>query len=100
MLASQAITRLRNTELKQLSITSVTDAAVLEYINEAILELHKRFNIWQDQAIITHATAVTSYVLDGVDGNVAIDLSDKQLIHITDATDYLGDEMTINDEDN
>jgi len=100
MLASQAITRLRNTELKQLSITSVTDAAVLEYINEAILELHKRFNIWQDQAIITHATAVTSYVLDGVDGNVAIDLSDKQLILITDATDYLGDEMTINDEDN
>lgn len=99
MLASQAITRLKQTELKQLSGISLTTAVVLEYLNEAILELHKRFNIWQDSAIITHATAVTSYVLDGVDANVAIDLSDKTLLLITDAIDYLGDEMNINDED-
>ncbi len=100
MLASLAISRLRQTELKQLSAASLTDAVILEYLNESVLELHKRFNIWQDGAIITHATAVVSYALDGIDVNVAIDLSDKQLILITDATDYLGDEMTINDEDN
>jgi hypothetical protein len=100
MLASKAISRLRNTELKQLSATSLTDAVIIEFLNEAILELHKRFNLWQDDAIITHATDVITYVLDGIDSNVAIDLSDKQLIVITDAIDYLGDEMTINDEDN
>ena len=98
MLASKAISRLVNTELKQLAVKTDT-AAVLEYLNEAILELHKRFNIWQDEAIITHATAVTDYVLDGVDVNVTIDLSDKILLLITDAIDYLGDEMNINDED-
>ncbi len=100
MLASKAISRLRETELKQLSSASLTDAVILEYLNEAVLELHKRFNIWQDTAVITHATAVVSYTLDGNDVNVAMDLSDKQLILITDAIDYLGDEMTINDEDN
>jgi len=99
MLVSKAIARIRQTELKQLSATSITDAIIIEYLNEAVLELHKRFNIWQDSAIITHATDVISYDLDGVDANVAIDLSDKQLLLITDAIDYLGDEMTINDED-
>ena len=99
MLASQAITRLQQTELKQLSGASLTTPVILEYLNEAILELHKRFNIWQDEAIITHATAVTSYALDGVDANVVIDLSDKQILLITDGTDYNGDELHLNDED-
>ncbi len=99
MLASKAISRLQETELKQLSSSSLTTAVILEYLNEAILELHKRFNLWQDSAVITHATAVVSYDLDGIDANVTIDLSDKQLVVITDAIDYLGDEMTINDED-
>lgn len=99
MLASVAISRLQQTELKQLSGTSITTPVILEYLNEAILELHKRFNIWQDEAIITHATAVTSYALDGVDANVSIDLSDKILLVITDAIDYNGVEININDED-
>jgi len=99
MLASKAISRLQNTDLKQLSSASLTDAVIIEYLNEAVLELHKRFNLWQDSAVITHATATTTYDLDGVDANVVIDLSDKQLILITDASDYLGDDMTINDED-
>lgn len=99
MLASEAISRLQQTELKQLSGTSLTTAVVLEYLNEAILELHKRFNIWQDEAIITHATAKTSYTLDGTDGDVVMDLSDKILIVITDAIDYLGVEQNLNDED-
>jgi len=98
MLASEAIVRLNNAELKQLAVKTDT-AAVLGYLNEAILELHKRFNIWQDEAIITHATDITTYKLDGVDANVSIDLSDKILLFITDAIDYLGDDMNINDED-
>lgn len=97
--ASAAIARLQQTELKQLSGTSLTDAVVLEYLNEAILELHKRFNIWQDEAIITHATDVTSYTLEEADANVAIDLSDKILLVVTDAIDYLGVEQNLNDED-
>lgn len=99
MLASEAIARLQQTELKQLSGTSLTDTIVLEYLNEAILELHKRFNIWQDEAIITHVAAKTSYVLDGVDVDVSIDLNDKILLVITDAIDYLGVEQNLNDED-
>jgi hypothetical protein len=99
MLASEAITNLRQTELKQLAVASVTDAAVLVYLNEAILELHKRFNLWQDGAIVTHATDVTLYKLDGIDVNVSIDLSDKQLLLITDVIDYEGSEISINDED-
>jgi len=99
MLASQAISRLKQTELKQLSATSLTTAVILEYLNEAILELHKRFNIWQDEAIVTHVALKTTYLLDGTDGAVVIDLSDKILIVVTDAIDYLGDEMSINDED-
>lgn len=99
MLASTAIARLQQTELKQLSGTSLTTPIVLEYLNEALMELHKRFNIWQDEATILHETAVTSYLLDGTDSNVTIDLSDKQLLLITDIIDPLGVEININDED-
>lgn len=99
MLASDAIAKLRTTELKQLSVTAVPDADVLGYLNEAVLELHKRYNLWQAEAIITHAAAKNSYDLDGVDVDVVIDLSDKILLIVTDAIDYLGDEMNINDED-
>lgn len=98
MLASEAITLLNQTELKQLSVKT-DNTAVLGYLNEAVLELHKRFNLWQDEAVITIDTGVLSYALDGVDSNVTIDLSDKQLILITDAYDYDGCQMSINDED-
>ena len=95
MLASEAITNLSNTELKQLAVKSDT-AAVLGYLNEAIQELHKVFNLWQDEAIITQVDAVTLYKLDGVDVNVAIDLSDKILLMISEAYDYDGGELSLN----
>jgi hypothetical protein len=98
MLASEAITNLSNTELKQLAVKS-DSAAVLGYLNEAIQELHKVFNLWQDEAIITQVDAVTLYKLDGVDVNVAIDLSDKILLMISEAYDYDGGELSLNDED-
>jgi hypothetical protein len=98
MLASEAITNLSATELKQLSVRS-DNAAMLIYLNEAVEELHKEFNLWQDEAIITYALGTTRYVLDGVDANVTIDLSDKKLLLITDAYDYDGTDMGVNDED-
>jgi len=98
MLASEAITELQATELKQLKVGTDT-ASVLIYLNQAIKELHKEFNIWQDEAVITHADAVTLYKLDGVDVNVTIDLSDKQLLLISEAFDNDGDTLSLNDED-
>ena len=99
MLASEAIALLRQTELKQLSQTSITDTIILGYLNEAILELHKRFNIWQDSCIVTHVDGVQTYTLDGVDPNTDIDLSNKILLVISEAWDYNGDELSLNVED-
>lgn len=98
MLASEAITFLATTELKQLSVKTDT-TAVLGYLNEAIKELHKRFNLWQDEAIVTHATGVTLYKFDGIDTNVSIDLSDKILLVISEGYSYTGDALSLNDED-
>ena len=98
MLVSEAITNMSNSEMKQLFAKTDT-AAMIGYLNEAVLALHKRFNLWQDEAIVTHATAITLYKLDGIDSNVAIDLSDKRLLLITEAYDYEGTELSLNDED-
>jgi hypothetical protein len=76
MLASEAIAFLQTTELKQLKVGE-DDATVLGYLNAAVKELHKRFNLWQDEAIITQVDGTTLYKLDGSDANVSIDLSDK-----------------------
>lgn len=99
MLVSEAITHLRNTELKQLSAVANDDAAMIGFLNEAVLELHKRFNLWQDEAIITIAAGTASYKLDGIDPNVTIDLSDKQLTVITALYDPEGIPLRLNDED-
>lgn len=98
MLVSEAITHLNATELKQLKVKE-DDTTIMGYLNEAVLELHKRFNLWQDEAIITHADAVTLYKLDGIDANVTIDLSDKKLLLIAEAYDYTGWPLSLNDED-
>jgi hypothetical protein len=98
MLASEAITNLKSTELKQLNVKDDV-TAVLGYLNQAVKELHKRFNLWQAEAIITQATDVTLYKLDGVDANVSIDLSDNELLLISEAYDYNGDYLSLNDED-
>lgn len=98
MLASEAITQLQQTELKQLKVKE-DDTAILGYLNEAILELHKRFNLWQDEAIITHVDSIYTYTIDGIDPNVSVDLSDKLLCVISEAYDYDGAELSLNDED-
>lgn len=81
MIVSDAIALLRNSELKQLSVKdSIAD--VLGFINLAILEIHKRFNLWEAEATITIVDGVLLYKLDGVDANVTIDLSDHELLRI------------------
>jgi hypothetical protein len=70
------------------------------YINEAILELYKRFNLWQAEATIVQPDDTTlSYALDGVDANVTIDLSDHILLVIDKMYDPDSQEMELNDED-
>lgn len=81
MLVSEAITLLRSSELKQLGLkTQVSD--ILGYINFGILEIYKRFNLWEAEAVITQVDAVDTYKLDGIDANVTIDLSDHNLLMI------------------
>lgn len=98
MLVQDIIQGARDIELKQLKIKEDTDA-IIRMIRLGMLELHKRFDLLQDEAIITMADGVFIYTLDGVDPNVTtIDLSDKQLMTIVDAYDEQGLQMTINDE--
>lgn len=97
MIASEAITLLQAAELKQLGVK--TDAAaVLGFINFGILELHKRFLLWEAEAVVTQATDVTLYKLDGLDSNVAIDLSDHSLMMIEKIYDEDDLPYVINDE--
>jgi len=99
MLVSEAIANLAKTELKMLKVAT-DSAAVMGYINEAVLELHKRFNLWEAEATITQPDTTTlSYTLDGVDANVDIDLSDKILLVINKIWDPDGTELELNDED-
>lgn len=81
MVISDAITLLKNSELKQFSVKD-EPATVLGYINLGILELYKRFVLWESEAVITQAADTSLYTLDGVDANVSIDLSDNELIKI------------------
>ena len=98
MLASAAITLLKSSELKQLGL-KVDTPAVLGFINFGILEIHKRFALWQAEAIITQAEDVLLYKLDGIDANVSIDLSDHQLLMIENVFEEDSGEISINDEE-
>lgn len=97
MNVSEAIDLLKESELKQLSVKD-NKPAVLGYINLGILEIYKRFVLWQGEALITLATGVTTYKLDGNDPNVTIDLSDHEMLVIDEAYDYDGEQMNINEE--
>jgi len=97
MLVSELITKLNYSELKQLNIGS-DDTACISMINDGILEIYKRFNLWQAEATITIAADKYIYALDGVDADVSIDLSDKVLLHIEEIYNADGDSLGLNDE--
>lgn len=83
MIVSEVIALAQGTELKQLNIKS-DKAAILGFINLGILELHKRFNLVEKEAIITMVADKFNYLLDGTDADVAIDLSANSLLKITE----------------
>ncbi len=105
MIVTEAIALLKNSELKQAKIKEDT-TAVLGYINLGILELYKRFLLWEAEAVLTIVDGTLLYKLDGVDANVSIDLSDHNLLQIErvylvpTAANYLleDEELVINNE--
>jgi len=97
MIVSEAIALLKHNELKQLSVKDDNDA-VLGFLNFGILEIHKRFALWEPEAIITQADGVSLYTLDGNDVNVSIDLSDHDLLMIQNVYDEDNIPYVINNE--
>ncbi len=81
MIISEAIALLKNAELKQLSVKDDNEA-VLGFINLAILEIYKRFSLWESEAIITIASGKLLYKLDGIDSDVSINISDHSVLMI------------------
>lgn len=95
MLVETAIDILKEAELKQLEIKN-DKPAVLGYINSAILEIYKRFNLWEEEAVITIVDGTVNYVLDGVDANVAMDLSDHNYLFVEQV--WLEPDATVEEE--
>jgi hypothetical protein len=97
MLVSQAIPLLQESELKQLHLKTV-DATIIGFLNLAVLEIYKRFNLWQAEAVVTMVADKLLYKLDGVDADVDIDLSESMLLMIDQVYDNTGVVLTLNDE--
>ena len=97
MIISQAIDLMAEAELKQLSVKT-DKVAVRGFINSGILELYKRFNLWEAEAVITMVDGKLIYTLDGTDVDVAMDLSDHEFLMVEGAFEETGEQMTLNDE--
>ena len=101
MIVTKAIDLLQQTELKQLKVKD-DKVAVLGFINSAILAIYKRFNLWEEVAVVTIAAGVSVYELDGTDPNVVMDLSDHDFLMVETVYLKSNDEaedqkLTIND---
>ena len=94
MRADEAIELLQNSELKQVSVKDDTNA-MLGFINLAILEIYKRFDLWNAEAVITQVDGTDTYTLVESDTNVTIDLSDNKFLHILSIKDANGDEYSV-----
>jgi|TARA_R110000851_G_scaffold316013_2_gene478876 hypothetical protein len=97
MKAEEIIELALNSELKQLKIGQ-EPLTVLGYLNMGILEIHKRFNLIQQEAILTMVADKVSYFLDGTDTDVAIDLSRNSFLKVDEIYDYDGQLLLLNDE--
>ena len=99
MLASDIINLAKSTELRQLGVKD-DEQAVLGFLNLGILELHKRFAIKQEEAIITMRNGKSIYRLDGLDIDVSMEEGAITNFLITTAVwNEQGEEVVINDED-
>jgi len=97
MLISEAITLLKESEIKQLKVKDDVPT-LIGYVNMGVLELHKRFNLWNEEAIITMVLGTKRYLLDGTDANVTMDLSDHSLLLIEEVYEETGEQMSLNNE--
>lgn len=97
MIVTDAINLLKNTELKQLAIKD-DKPGVIGLLNLGVLEIHKRFVLWEAEATLNMVTDVLTYKLDGIDPNVTIDLSDHDLLMIEEVYYEDGSEIPLNDE--
>lgn len=97
MIITDAIALLKTSELKQLGIKD-DNASIINYINLGILELYKRFPLWEAEAVITQVADVSLYKLDGIDANVTIDLTDHELMVIDTVYDSEDLPYVINNE--
>lgn len=97
MLISEVIDLAKEAELKQLSIKD-NKPAIIGFINMGVLELYKRFNLSQDEAIITVVDAKTVYTLEEADPDVDITLTDHDFLFVSEVYDETGDLLTLNDE--
>lgn len=90
MLVNEAIELLQKAELHQLSIKD-DEKAIIGFINLGIVELHKRFNLWEETAVITTAEGKSSYSLDGTDTDVVFEEQDAhEILFVIDAEDEDG----------
>lgn len=102
MKLSTVIRQARNGELRGMSLKDKTDEVVVDYINMAIIELHKRFTLHVDEAIITLRTAKTVYSLSSTDTDVTVNnlpMVDGTVMQIIEAYDEKGS-IPINDDTN
>jgi hypothetical protein len=98
MLVSQIINLASNSELRQLSVRTDTDA-IIGFINLGMLELHKRFTLKSEEAIVTVQEGKSIYTLDGTDPDVLMSNAENLLI-VIDCLDDLGEPVALNDEYN
>jgi len=96
MLVKELISLAKNGELKQLSVKD-DFSTVLGYINLGILELHKRFDLKTEEAIITLTQGKTKYSLSCNSDYVNLE-SDSELLKVLHCYDEFGNEISINDE--
>lgn len=98
MKLNKLLRQARNTRLRRLSESNKTDEILIDYINLAVLDLYKRFQLKTNEAIITLQSGVTEYSLDGTDPNVSLP-DTSEVLQITSAFDTSG-EIPINADEN
>lgn len=99
MIVSEVITLAQGTELKQLAIKDDKEL-IRGFINMGILELHKRFNLIEREATVTLVDDKFSYLLDGDDTDVVIDLTVNELLKITEVWDAEDKLIALNEQFN
>jgi hypothetical protein len=70
MKLSTIINQARSGELKGLSVESITDSDIVNYINLAMSVLYARFPLKTNEAVLTLHDNKTIYLLDGTDEDV------------------------------